>query len=112
MRLPVGPRDFPRPGGHAAPAARAKGLRVCVWINPYIAQRSPLFAEGARAGYLLKRPDGDVWQWDLWQPGMALVDFTSPAAGDWYPEQAGRCSTQGVDCFKTDFGERIPIDVV
>ena len=28
------------------------GLHICVWINPYIAQRSPLFAEGSAAGLL------------------------------------------------------------
>ena len=48
---------------------KARGLRICVWINPYIAQRSPLFAEGKANGYLLRRPGGDVWQWDRWQPG-------------------------------------------
>lgn len=24
---------------------KAKGLKVCVWINPYIGQRSPVFKE-------------------------------------------------------------------
>ncbi|NLK09257.1 MAG: alpha-xylosidase, partial [Firmicutes bacterium] len=55
----------------------AQGLKTCVWINPYIGQRSPLFVEGKEKGYLLKRPNGDVWQWDLWQPGLAVVDFTN-----------------------------------
>ena len=45
------PRDLPRPGGHAARGCTSEGLQVCVWINPYIAQRSPLFAEG-RGGRL------------------------------------------------------------
>ena len=86
------PRVFPDPEGMLA-AAEGAGLHICVWINPYIAQRSPLFAEGKATGYLLRRPDGNVWQWDLWQPGMALVDFTNPAARDWYASQAARrCS--------------------
>ncbi len=59
---------------------KSKGLKICVWINPYIAQRSPMFEEGMQSGYLLKRPNGDVWQWDMWQPGMGIVDFTNPAA--------------------------------
>ena len=53
---------------------RAKGLCICVWINPYIAQKSPLFAEGMEKGYLLRRPNGDVWQWDRWQAGMGHGD--------------------------------------
>ncbi|MER8005797.1 alpha-xylosidase [Streptomyces sp. NPDC094149] len=104
------PRVFPDPGGMLA-RLKAKGLHICVWINPYIAQRSPLFAEGKALGHLLKRPDGSVWQWDLWQPGMALVDFTSPAARDWYASKLEALLAQGVDCFKTDFGERVPVDV-
>ncbi|MGW7545432.1 alpha-xylosidase [Streptomyces sp. NPDC054770] len=104
------PRVFPDPEGMLG-RLHERGLRVCVWINPYIAQRSPLFAEGKALGHLLRRPDGSVWQWDLWQPGMALVDFTSPAARDWYAGKLAALLDQGVDCFKTDFGERVPVDV-
>lgn len=105
------PRTFPDPEGMLA-RLRARGLRVSVWINPYIAQRSPLFAEGAERGYLVRRPDGSVWQWDLWQAGMGLVDFTNPEATAWYTGHLDRLMDMGVDAFKTDFGERIPTDVV
>jgi alpha-D-xyloside xylohydrolase len=104
------PRVFPDPDGMLA-RLHAKDLRVCVWINPYIAQRSPLFAEAAEAGYLVRRTDGSVWQWDLWQAGMGLVDFTNPDAAAWYRSKLQALVDQGVDCFKTDFGERIPTDV-
>jgi alpha-D-xyloside xylohydrolase len=104
------PRVFPDPEGMLA-RLKERGLRVSVWINPYIAQRSPLFAEGKALGHLLKRPDGSVWQWDHWQPGMAFVDFTSPAAREWYASKLEGLLAQGVDCFKTDFGERVPLDV-
>lgn len=104
------PDVFPDPVGMLA-RLKAQGLRICVWINPYIAQKSPLFAEGMALGHLLKKPDGDVWQWDRWQAGMALVDFTSPAARDWYAGKLRLLLDQGVDCFKTDFGERVPVDV-
>ncbi|GAB3892679.1 alpha-xylosidase [Kibdelosporangium lantanae] len=104
------PRTFPDPVGMLA-RLKARGLRISVWINPYVAQRSALFAEGVAGGYLLKRPTGDVWQWDRWQPGMALVDFTNPAARAWYASKLDALVDQGVDCFKTDFGERIPTDV-
>ena len=105
------PATFPDPAGMLA-RLKAKGLRICVWINPYIAQRSRLFEEGKAKGYLLRNTDGSVWQWDLWQAGMALVDFTNPAAADWYAGELRTLLGQGVDCFKTDFGERIPTDVV
>jgi alpha-D-xyloside xylohydrolase len=103
-------RTFPDPRGMLA-RLKARGLRICVWINPYIAQRSPLFAQGQAKGYLLRRPGGDVWQWDRWQPGMAVVDFTNPEARDWYAAKLSALLDAGVDCFKSDFGERIPVDV-
>ncbi|MGK5500241.1 alpha-xylosidase [Streptomyces sp. URMC 125] len=105
------PQVFPDPGGMLR-RLKERGLRVCVWINPYIGQKSPLFAEAAREGHLLRRPDGGVWQWDMWQAGMALVDFTSPAARRWYAGKLRALVDQGVDCFKTDFGERVPTDVL
>lgn len=105
------PRTFPDPEGMLA-RLKAKGLRICVWINPYIAQRSPLFADGAARGFLVKRADGSVWQTDQWQAGMGLVDFTNPEATAWFTGHLDRLLGMGVDAFKTDFGERIPTDVV
>ncbi|MCC8402541.1 alpha-xylosidase [Paraburkholderia sp. MMS20-SJTN17] len=102
---------FPDPRGMLA-RLKARGLKICVWINPYIAQPSPLFAEGKAKGYLLRKPNGDVWQWNRWQPGQGIVDFTNPAAAQWYAQHLRRLLEMGVDCFKTDFGERIPTDVV
>src|SRR5471030_1773469 len=105
------PATFPDPKGMLQ-RLKARGLKICVWINPYIGQKSPLFHEGKEKGYLLKRPDGRVWQWDKWQAGMGIVDFTNPEASAWYAGHLKRLVDMGVDCFKTDFGERIPTDVV
>ncbi|MCL2867690.1 MAG: alpha-xylosidase [Clostridia bacterium] len=103
---------FPDPQG-LLNRLHALGLKVCVWINPYIAQKSPLFQEGMAGGYLVCKTDGSVWQTDMWQAGMALVDFTNPDAAAWYQNRLGRVLDQGVDCVKTDFGERIPVkDIV
>lgn len=104
-------RFFPDPRGMLERLKQRK-LRVCVWINPYIAERSVLFAEGAEKGYLLKRPNGDVYQRSRWQAGMGLVDFTNPDARSWYQAELARLCDMGVDCFKTDFGEEIPTEVV
>lgn len=104
-------RVFPDPKGMLA-RLKEKGVKICVWINSYIGQESSMFEEGVKGGYFLKRPNGDVWQWDMWQPGMAIVDFTNPAACQWYASKLEALMDMGVDCFKTDFGERIPTDVV
>lgn len=87
-----------------------KGLEVCVWINPYVAQRSRLFQEGKENGYFIKKKDGSVFQCDLWQPGMAIVDFTNPAARKWFQGLLKTLFDMGVNNIKTDFGERIPTE--
>ena len=104
------PVTFPDPEGMIR-RLKEKGLKVCVWINPYIGQKSPIFRELKEKGYLLKRPDGSLWQWDKWQPGLAIYDFTNPDACRWYADKLKGLVEIGVDCFKTDFGERIPTDV-
>ena len=104
-------RVFPDPVGMLK-RIKEKGLNICVWINSYIGQESILFKEGMEKGYFIKRPNGEVWQWDMWQPGMAIVDFTNPAAWKWFQDKLEVLLDMGVDCFKTDFGERIPTDAV
>ncbi|TGJ88580.1 hypothetical protein E0Z10_g208 [Xylaria hypoxylon] len=102
-------KRFPDPKAQIS-RLKESGLvkKVCVWINPYIAQHGAAFKTAAEKGYLLKRKNGDVWQWDLWQAGMGLVDFTNPDAVKWYVDCLNGLFDKGVDCIKTDFGERIP----
>lgn len=102
---------FPDPEG-LLKKLHDRGLKICVWINSYIGQKSPLFEEGAKNGYFIKNEDGSVWQWDRWQAGMAIVDFTNPEATKWYQGYLKKLVAMGVDCFKTDFGERIPTEGV
>lgn len=91
---------------------KARGLKLCVWINPYMAQGTKAFEEGRQNGYFLMRADGKgIKQIDNWQPGMAIVDFTNPEAANWYISKLQALLDMGIDTFKTDFGERIPIDV-
>ena len=107
------PKHFPDPKV-SIERLKKSGLikKVCVWINPYLGQASPVFEEAATRGYLLKRKNGDIFQWDLWQTGMGIVDFTNPEACKWYVECLNKLFDIGVDAIKTDFGERIPsIDV-
>lgn len=104
-------RMFPDPKAMLS-RLKKKNIEICVWINPYISQRSSLFEEGMNKGYFIKKKDGSVFQADMWQPGMAIVDFTNPAACEWYAGKLKALCEMGVDAFKTDFGERIPTDVV
>ncbi len=98
---------FPDPEGMLK-RLHDKGLEICVWINSYIGQQSKLFDIGKENGYFIKNPDGSVFQSDLWQPGMAIVDFTNLEACDWYKGLLKTLFDMGVNNIKTDFGERIP----
>lgn len=102
------PAIFPDPAGLIR-KIHERGIKVCVWINSYVGQKSKLFQEGYDYNYFINTGDGDVWQWDLWQPGLAVIDFTNPAACEWYKNYLRGLLDMGVDAFKTDFGERIPV---
>lgn len=103
---------FPDPQGMLARIKKEHNVGICAWINPYIAQESALFDEGAEKGYFLHTKDGGIFQTDMWQPGMAIVDFTNPEACKWFAAGIRKLCADGVDAIKTDFGERIPTDVV
>ncbi|MBQ9008444.1 MAG: alpha-xylosidase [Clostridia bacterium] len=102
------PEVFPDPAGFLR-KLKDRGLHICCWINPYIAQASALFDEGVEKGYFLHKENGDVWQTDLWQPGTAILDVTNPEARKWFTDHLRAVHAMGVDAFKTDFGERIPV---
>ncbi|CAA7267659.1 unnamed protein product [Cyclocybe aegerita] len=102
------PDNFPDPKAYLAEIKEKYGVKICLWINPYISQLSPIFKEGVEGGYFIKRTNCTVWQWDLWQPGLAVVDVTNPDARKWYTDKLSALIDLGVDAFKTDFGERIP----
>jgi alpha-D-xyloside xylohydrolase len=101
---------------------KALDFRVCLWEYPYVAVRNPLFAELAERGYLLRTGLGEpyVYEWDPGPfgelltplPSSGMVDFTNPAAYEWYRDAHQTLFAQGVDVMKTDFGEQIPEDAV
>ena len=103
-------RMFPDPKAMIS-RLKEKGIQICCWINSYVSQHSSMFDEGVKGGYFIKNKDGSVFQCDMWQPGLAIVDFTNPDACKWYGDKLRVLCEMGVDCFKTDFGERIPTNV-
>lgn len=67
------PENFPDPKAYLTEIKSKYNVEICVWINPYISQISPIFQEGVKGGYFIKRTDGSVWvsssssppQWNL-----------------------------------------------
>ena len=50
--------------------------------------------------------------WGGYHPPVAIIDFTNPDAAAWYRETLRVLLRQGIDVFKTDFGEGVPADAV
>ncbi|MEU4536062.1 TIM-barrel domain-containing protein [Streptosporangium sp. NPDC023825] len=105
---------FPDPAGMLA-ELDAMGFKVCLWMNPYVSHLSPAFPQAAESGYFLKKPDGEVYVADCWHgsyPACGIVDFTNPAATEWFKGLLRPLLEQGVQVFKTDFAEGVPRDAV
>jgi alpha-D-xyloside xylohydrolase len=94
---------------------KAQGFKLCLWMNPYIGIHSERHAEGIAKGYFLKTPQGDPWIGDAWSgghPDVSIIDMTNPAAIAWFKDSLRPLLRQGIDTFKTDFGELLPYDIV
>jgi alpha-D-xyloside xylohydrolase len=105
---------FPDPDGMLASLAE-QGFRVSLWMNPYVSHLSPAFAAAEESGYFLRRPDGSTYVADVWHgshPASGIVDFTNPAAVEWFTGLLQPLLAQGVAVFKTDFAEGVPADSV
>jgi len=63
------------------------------------------FDEARQAGYFLKTDSGDVYLSTWWKGRGGLIDFTNPAAVEWWKNQVRRAIRLGADAFKADGGE-------
>lgn len=105
---------FPDPAGMIE-HLRQRGLRLCLWENPYVAESAPTFEEGRQRGYFVRNEDGEpyiVRAWSEVVPPVAVVDFTNQEAVAWWQSLHRPLLEQGVAVFKTDFGEAAPEDGV
>lgn len=79
-----------------------RGIRVCLWIGPYISEQSSFFSEALAANYFLRDADGNLIRSDAIQPGAAWIDFTHPAAKGFYLKCLEDLTRIGVDTFCID----------
>lgn len=107
--------QFPDPGA-MFDRVRALGFEVCVWLTPFmndssvqevpgIDQQASTFEQAVAAGYLVEHEDGSVAKVRWWKGRGGLIDFTDPAAVEWWHDRLRRTRRWGVRAFKVDDGE-------
>ncbi len=91
------------------------GFKVCAYNNPFVAESDPGgaadYAVGKDAGYFVLDPDGGPSLVFLISGAplyVAMVDFTNPAATQWYESLLWRTVDAGYDGWMHDFGEYVP----
>jgi len=91
------------------------GFKLSLWINPYIEPNTRLYNEAKKKGYLLKNSRGEIAVPDQSMQreiGAGLIDLTNPEAYEFFKEKLKEVLRQGVDVFKSDYGEAAPKDAV
>lgn len=100
---------------HAAWVAslEAQDIRFMGYVNPYLCNDGPLFQEAQEAGYLATRVEGGTYLVDFGEFLCGVVDFTLPAAAQWFEERILRREMldKGLSGWMADFGEYLPIDL-
>jgi alpha-D-xyloside xylohydrolase len=103
---------------------RAHGVRTVVWVTPWVNLESvdgqrppdpeserlhrepaPNYEPAARAGHFVKTADGEPFVARWWMGTGSPIDFTSPAADEWWRELAKGALRLGVEGIKADDGE-------
>ena len=95
-------------------ALAARGIRFLGYVNPYLANDGTLFAEAAELGYFALCQDSDeVALVDFGEFDCGVVDFTNPAACDWFAERiiGQEMLDLGLSGWMADFGEYLPTDI-
>ncbi|MFM7349109.1 MAG: alpha-glucosidase [Erythrobacter sp.] len=95
-------------------ALKQRGIRFLGYVNPYCAVDGPLFPEAAAQGFFARRLDSDApYLVDFGEFDAGVVDFTNPAACDWFAEEVigKRMLDFGLDGWMADFGEYLPTDL-
>ena len=101
-------RAFPDPEGMIR-KLHGMSLRLSLWINPYIPRGSGAFEHLLENGMFVTDGQGvPIAEFDRITHDFGNVDFTNPAAREWYAEQVRKLCDLGVDVLKTDYGEGAP----
>jgi alpha-D-xyloside xylohydrolase len=104
---------FPDPEGFIH-NLKKHGFRVSLWQLPYVAENAEQIDEARANDYiapLTKKQESEGSNFSSLDYA-GTIDFTYPAATEWYKGLLRRLLKMGVTCIKTDFGENIHMDAI
>ncbi len=104
---------FPDPEGFIK-ALKDNGYRVTLWQLPYVAEDAEQIDEARANKYictLTKQQQSEGSNFSALDYA-GTIDFTDPAATEWYKGLLRRLLDMGVAAIKTDFGENIHMDAI
>jgi alpha-glucosidase len=82
-----------------------QGFRVMVIEEPYITEQSSNYAQARAQGLLAKHYDGSPYSFDFWPGRCALIDFSNPAAREWWTDKHRALLEMGIAGWWTDLNE-------
>ncbi|MGL5904890.1 MAG: alpha-glucosidase [Cetobacterium sp.] len=90
---------------------KERGIKFLGYINPYVIEGYDLYEEAKAEGYLATKLDGSDYTVDFGEFYCGVVDFTNPAACEWYKNVIKTNLIDfGLDGWMADFGEYLPTD--
>jgi len=78
------------------------GFHISLWQLPYFVPKNTLFSELIEKGLVVRDAKGNLPSED------AVLDFSNPAAVEWYQAKLASLLRMGVGAIKVDFGEAAP----
>jgi alpha-D-xyloside xylohydrolase len=78
------------------------GFHISLWQLPYFVPKNTLFNELLEKNLVVRDPKGNLPYED------AVLDFSNPAAVQWYQGKLANLLKMGVGAIKVDFGEAAP----
>jgi alpha-glucosidase (family GH31 glycosyl hydrolase) len=114
------PQQFPN-GKQFLDNLRKQNYKIVFWLVPFINPNAPNFKEADERGYFVKDASGKTLLVDWWNPtgspelGLTgqrlggMIDFTFPEATAWWQNQVQKMVEAGVDGWKLDDGEFLPL---
>lgn len=117
------PHQFPDAPGLIR-TLRADGVRIVVWATPWVnldsrdgqippqpesarlhAEPAANYGDGEAGRHFVREPGGEPHVGRWWMGMGSPIDFTSPAAEQWWREQVKRVLRLGVEGIKADDGD-------